>query len=159
MSTPPRHTNQPLPPYTYVPGQQPHPISDPQGHMHGQEHPEPPPLEPEHWQESESYLYAIDLFNSGFYWEAHEAWESLWIVAGRAGTTAEFLKGLIKLAAAGVKRLEGNPAGIDRHTKRAIELLEGVRETHSHYCGIDLASLIERPDANACGLHLHLIQG
>ena len=50
---------------------------------------------------------AIELFNAGYYWEAHEVWEELWHVEGRRGPTAELLKALIKLAAAGVKVREG----------------------------------------------------
>ena len=142
MTEAPRHTTGPLPPYTYVPGQQPHPISDPRGHMYGQHPPEPPPLDPESWGESESYLYAIDLFNNGYYWEAHEAWESLWLAAGRTGTMADFLKGLIKIAAAHVKRLEGNPVGVERHTARAIELLALAAASESDYCGLDLEQLL-----------------
>ena len=40
----------------------------------------------------------IDLFNRGLYWEAHEAWESDWIV-DRRGPDAGFYKGLIQVAA------------------------------------------------------------
>lgn len=46
------------------------------------------------------YLRGIDLFNHGFYWESHEAWEAVWISAGRRGSVADFLKALIKVAAA-----------------------------------------------------------
>ena len=85
----------------------------------------------------------MDLFNHGYYWEAHEVWESLWIAASRQGVTADFLKGLIKLAAAGVKTKEGNPTGAARHTKRAVELLSSVLPTATHYCGLDLTQVIE----------------
>ncbi len=67
-------------------------------------------------------MHAIDLFNHGFYWEAHEAWEALWHAAGRKGAAADFLKGLIKLAAAGVKAREGRAAGVRQHAQRAEEL-------------------------------------
>jgi hypothetical protein len=67
------------------------------------------------------------LFNHGYYWEAHEAWEGVWIAAGRAGVDANFLKGLIKLAAAGVKAREGRVAGVQRHSRRAAALFELVR--------------------------------
>ena len=111
LPNPPRYSSRPLPPYSYVPGQQPHPISDPAGHSHG--HPPEPvqPLDESNWRTNQTWLWAIDLFNHGFYWEAHEAWEGLWHAAGRRGQTAEFLKGLIKLAAAGVKAREGPPRG------------------------------------------------
>jgi len=65
----------------------------------------------------------IDLFNGGYYWESHVALESLWIACGRKGIVADFLKGLIKLAAAGVKGLEGKPEGVKSHSGRASRTL------------------------------------
>jgi hypothetical protein len=46
--------------------------------------------------------------------------------AGGKGVVADFLKGLIKLAAAGVKALEGRPDGVKSHSGRAAELWRGV---------------------------------
>ena len=40
----------------------------------------------------------IDLFNSGRYWDAHEAWEHVWM-PDRKGPDAGFYKGLIQVAA------------------------------------------------------------
>ncbi|QDU37314.1 hypothetical protein Mal4_16240 [Maioricimonas rarisocia] len=117
----------PLPPYTFVPGHAPHPIRDPAGHSFGTE-PEPAsPLTADNWPHSRPYLRGFDLFNAGFYWEAHETWEGAWIACGRRGTTADFLKGLIKLAAAGVKLREQNRTGAHRHVRRARELFSHVR--------------------------------
>ena len=118
--------DRPLPPYSYVTGLSPHPTSDPRGHSFGHSEPPAQPLDPTSWRTNANYLYAIDLFNHGFYWEAHEAWESLWHAAGRTGQTADFLKGLIKLAAAGVKAREGRAAGVRQHAERARELFQEV---------------------------------
>src|SRR5262245_57964835 len=118
--------DRPLPPYSYITGLSPHPISDPRGHSFGHTEAPAKPLDSSSWQSNENYLYAIDLFNHGFYWEAHEAWESLWHAAERAGPTADFLKGLIKLAAAGVKAREGRAAGVRQHAERARELFQDV---------------------------------
>ena len=142
MNNVPRYSALPFPRYTYVPGSgTPHPVSDSRGHMHGVNHAIPEPLDPLHWRDSEIYLYAVDLFNHAYYWEAHEAWESLWHAAGHRGTIADFLKGLIKIAAAGVKFREGNSVGVERHSARAQELLQSVSQTH--YCGIELSALME----------------
>ncbi len=146
----PRYTDRPFPPYSYVPGQAPHPVSDPAGHMYGHEPPKPPPLDPANWRASDTYLYGIDLFNHGYYWEAHETWESLWHAAGRKGEVADFLKGLIKLAAAGVKVREENAAGIERHARRARELLGSVRSDRPTFCGLDLLRLLELCHAEVC---------
>jgi hypothetical protein len=111
----------PLPPYTFIPGRTPHPVRDPAGHLHGKKVELPEPLAPPRWQENRAYRYGIDLFNHGYYWEAHEVWEGLWQRAGRQGVVAEFLKGLIKLAAAGVKVREGMPRGVAGHAAGAAE--------------------------------------
>jgi hypothetical protein len=140
----PRYTDRQFPPYTYVPGRSPHPVSNPAGHMHGHEPLAPPPLDPDHWRDSETYLYGVDLFNHGYYWESHEEWESLWHAAGRRGMVADFLKGLIKLAAAGVKSLEEKPTGVTRHTNRAMELLRGVMASEPKFCGLDLRRVCEQ---------------
>jgi hypothetical protein len=143
----PRYSSAPLPPYSYVAGFAPHPVSDPRGHMHGLPHVRAAALEPESWQASDVYRDAIDLFNHGFYWEAHEAWESLWHAAGRQGVVATWLKLLIKLAAAGVKAREGNAVGVERHARRAFVLLEDLRKLlpagATRYCGLELP-LVER---------------
>ncbi len=136
----PRYTEIALPPYSYVPGHSPHPVSDPAGHMFDEPHQLAEPLLPDHWQASAEYRYGVDLFNHGYYWEAHEAWESLWHAAGRKGRVADFLKGLIKLAAAGVKAREGNPRGVRRHADRAKILLSA--ESESEFCGLKVDQLL-----------------
>jgi predicted metal-dependent hydrolase len=124
-----------------VPGHFPHPASDPAGHLFGAPHPVVEPLRPSDWRLAPHYLYGVDLFNQGYYWESHEAWEALWHAAGRTGPLADFLKGLIKLAAAAVKVREGNPRGVRRHAQRAAELLAATPETT--YCGLEKAQLLE----------------
>lgn len=113
-----------LPPYSYVTGEYPHPIADPAGHMAGQTEPAVPQIDPARWLDSQTYLYGVDLFNHGYYWEAHEAWEQLWHACNRRGLLADFFKGLIHLAAAGVKARERREEGIGRHAQRAAVLFE-----------------------------------
>jgi hypothetical protein len=120
-STPRYFPDRPLPRYAYVPGRQPHPVRDPRGHSHGVA--EPADVHPGGNGFREEFLWGADLFSAGYYWEAHEAWERLWHACGRRGRDADLLKGLIKLAAAGVKAREGNAAGVTRHARRAAELL------------------------------------
>jgi hypothetical protein len=117
------------PRYAYVPGRQPHPVRDPAGHSYGVKFPPAEPLDPANPQASREFHEGIELFNSGYYWEAHETWERLWHAAGRTGEIADFVKGLIKLAAAGVKTREGNAAGVSRHARRAAELLRSASQS------------------------------
>ena len=138
--------DQRLPPYSYVPGHFPHPVSDPHGHSFGAD---PPPAElpdPSRWQTCRAYLYGVDLFNHGYYWEAHEAWEGLWHACGRTGPTGSFLKGLIKLAASGVKVREGIPRGMQSHARRAAELFQQTSHELTaedlYFMGLRLTDLI-----------------
>jgi predicted metal-dependent hydrolase len=118
--------DEPLPPYAYVPGHFPHPYSDPLGHSYQQPAPQPPPPDPARWADCRVYLQAVDLFNHGYYWEAHEAWEALWHACGRHGVLADFFKGLIQLAVSGVKIREGRPEGVRAHAERAAQLFMDV---------------------------------
>ena len=155
MSTPPQTRprfvpDEPFPPYTYVPGRSPHPVSDPAGHSHGAHRPPPEPLEAAQWRSCRPYLYGVDLFNHGYYWEAHEVWEGLWNAAGREGVTADFLKGLIQLAAAGVKVRQGLVTGVERHGRRAAELFRQVgRAVGGTYLGFAPAALARWADEAA----------
>ncbi len=150
--------DEPLPPYAFVPGRFPHPVSDPAGHSFGAPRERPAPPDPDNWPACRPYLVGIDLFNHGYYWEAHEVWEGLWHACGRNGTSAAFLKGLIRLAAAGVKAREGKTAGVRSHAAKARQLFEGVAGQvpgdSPRYLGLSLtqlraaaADLAERPEA------------
>lgn len=131
-----------FPSYSYVPGRSPHPISDPEGHSFDHRCPPPPPIDPEHWSASEEYLYGIDLFNHGFYWEAHEVWEGLWLAAGRAGVVADFMKGLIQLTAAGVKVRQGMPTGVVSLASGAADLFQRVLAVYPRFLGLDVRELL-----------------
>jgi hypothetical protein len=91
-----------------------------------------------------AYLHGIDLFNYGYYWEAHEAWEGVWRSYERSETTALFLQGLIKLAAAGVKIREGMPRGVANLAGGAADHFDEVLlrpDGREIFCGLNVAHL------------------
>lgn len=129
-----------FPPYPFLPGRDPHPTRDPRGHSYSQE-PEAPAdyHPPEEWAENDDYLYGADLYNHGFLWEAHEAWEGLWHQAKHDAAQADFLQGLIQCAAACLKIPMGQPVGLERLSSMGLARIEGVREVHGpRYMGLDL---------------------
>ena len=133
-----------LPPYTYVPGTStPHPIRHPEGHSYGRKGKTPAALIPERWAENRNFLLAIDLFNFGYYWESHEEWERLWRACPPESPVSHFLKGLVKLAAAGVKVREKSIHGVRRHAASAGEVFADVAAASSSdfYCGLRLTHL------------------
>ena len=54
-----------FPPYAYLPGRDPHPTRDPEGHSYGEEETPPPYMAPEEWASNEEYLFGVDLYNAG----------------------------------------------------------------------------------------------
>jgi len=141
-----------IPGYTYVPGTEtPHPYRDPQGHSYQRKARGGKPLVPESWAENRSYLLAIDYFNLGYYWEAHEEWERLWRATGADTLPGRFLKGLVKLAAAGIKVREDSIHGVRRHAASAGEVFADVAaETGTErYCGLEFTLLQFAADRSA----------
>lgn len=135
-----------FPAYSYVPGMFPHPLRDPAGHSYGVATEPCEPLTTDNARQHQKYLWGIQLFNHGYYWEAHETWEQAWHACGRKGLVANYLKGLIKLAAAGVKTREGRPEGVARHASRGAELfreaIASLPAAESAPFGLSLASLL-----------------
>jgi hypothetical protein len=135
----------PLPPYTFVPG-------GPWPHPRGPDQPPRPasPIEDDKWLESKKYVRGTILFNAGYYWEAHECWEALWHAHGRRGPTADVLKGLIKLAAAGVKVRQRQRHGVVTHARRAAACLAAASEAGGRFqLGLDLEEWIGHAEAVA----------
>lgn len=133
-----------LPAYTYVPGcGLPHPYRDPRGHSYQKKHPVPKSLTADSWAENRSYLLALDYFNHGYFWESHEEWERLWRSSMPDSPIGRFLKGLVKLSAAGVKVREKSIHGVRRHAASAGEVFADVAAEveDEYFCGLQFTTL------------------
>lgn len=133
-----------IPRYTHVPGSgTPHPYRDPRGHSYNKRPGMPKALQEDRWAENRSYLVGLDFFNLGFYWEAHDEWERLWRVSGADTPVGKFLKGLVKLAAAGIKVREESIHGVRRHAASAGEVFADVAAESDveSFCGLDFTKL------------------
>ncbi len=91
------------------------------------------------WQKSNRYLYAIDLFNFGYYWEVHEVLEKIWLEIGKTSMTGIFIQGIIQLSVAMVKKIELNSNGVARMRAKAIPKLQ---TQNGIYLGIEIENLI-----------------
>ncbi|HEX4077048.1 MAG TPA: DUF309 domain-containing protein [Candidatus Acidoferrales bacterium] len=60
--------------------------------------------------DDEKFERGVADFNAGRFFEAHEIWEELWLVAAEPGKT--FLQGLIQVTAAFHHHARGNPRGM-----------------------------------------------
>jgi uncharacterized protein len=136
----PRYSDQPLPPYPFVPGVTPHPRRHEHGHSFGQPEPKRTAFEARLWRDSQDYKFAVDLFNFEYWWESHELFEALWHASGRRTREGRFFQGLIQLAAAHLKRRMGNTAAAIRLFNRARASL---RQAPPHCMGIDIALLVQ----------------
>jgi len=143
---PPRYTQRPFPPFRYIPGRSPHPRTAPTKNSRFFDQDTLPGFSPDDWNTCESYLYGIDLFNHGYWWEAHEVFETVWLAAGqRATLCGRFVQGLIQLAAAQLKRFIGELRGAQSLTRSGIEKLSQVKGI---YLGIEVTPLIA--EVNRC---------
>jgi hypothetical protein len=137
----PRYSARAFPRYRFVPGLNPHPRRHPQGHAYGTLEVPPPRLDPGQWRENDVYRHGIDLYNYAYWWECHEALEGLWHLTGHQGTEAQFLQGIIQVAAANLRRHLGTPGGARRLGREAVGRLESVGR--STYMGLELAPFIQ----------------
>jgi predicted metal-dependent hydrolase len=78
------------------------------------------------------FLEGIDHFNSRRFWEAHEAWETLWLVA--ESDLEQYLQGLIQIAAAYHHIQRRTYRGAPRLFAAGLQRLEAFPLIH---CGLD----------------------
>lgn len=133
-----------FPAYAFLPGRDPHPTGDPRGHSYTTESHAPPPyFEASAWRDNEEYLFGVDLYNHGYLWEAHEAWEGLWHQAKHDTRMADFLQGLIQCSAAALKIAMRQPRGLERLAELGTERLERAsRESRGQFMGLDVSSYV-----------------
>jgi predicted metal-dependent hydrolase len=126
-----------------MPGRNARPTATAIDHSHSSAPPPPLYLPDERWIDNAEYLWGIDLYNHGFFWEAHEAWESLWRAAERDALQRRFLQGLIQFAAACLKATMGDAEASRRLAARALTRLERVAaERSARYMGLDVRGFV-----------------
>lgn len=134
-----RYSQRAFPAYRYLPGRAPHPTRDPAGHSYNGPDYEVESFSPDDWQSCYVYLYAIDLLNQHYWWEAHEALEALWFASGQRKTaTGLFIQGLLQIGVGAMKHHLGQKAAADRLWQAAVEKINvGQR----YFLGLDVQEL------------------
>jgi hypothetical protein len=137
----------PLPLYKFFPGKNVHP-NKPGGHMYGTAELIAPEIDMNRAENNNFLRFSLDLYNYGYFWECHVYLEALWNTHKRKGAVADFLKGFIKLGAAGVKiNLEEHELARE-HYCRARELFLKVQSAEgSIFLGFNLLDLIAKIDS------------
>jgi len=93
----------------------------------------------------------IDLFNSGRYWDAHEAWEHVWM-PDRKGLDAGFYKGLIQIAAGCLHYTRHNRRGAVNKWRSGADYLRPYLPEH---LGVRLPALVESIDEFLDAMNQH----
>lgn len=113
-----------LPPYRYLPGKNLHPGED---HL--------PPLG------DHAIHYGIDLYHAGYFYEAHEAWEPLWLRLPPGDLQRTLLHGLIQLTAALLKIELGQWRPAQTLSRRAYHYIGVVQHRDPQLLQLDLTQL------------------
>lgn len=93
------------------------------------------------WRENETYLYGIELYASGFFWEAHEVWEPVWMRSGGNSRERLLVQGLIQLSNACLKIVMERPDAAARLLTIAHEKIAEAAQGGAHVMGIELSRL------------------
>ena len=130
-----RYINLPFPNHKYIPGKSIHPTKGKNGFHIPNIAKDLSEFNTETWHNSQKYLYAIDLFNFGYWWEAHEVLEDLWIQTGKTTSLAKFIQGLIQISAALLKDFQSKSQAAE---KLAAKGLAKLRLQQGIFLGIDV---------------------
>lgn len=132
----PTYSNRPLPEYRHIPFKTPHPYMDEGGHSYQEKLPVITDFNEQNWQDCDPYLYAIDLFNQGYWWEAHELLKQVCYAVGRDSEIGSFLEAVIQIAAGELKHYMREQRGAQVLLERG---LNGLSATQPVFLGIDIA--------------------
>jgi predicted metal-dependent hydrolase len=91
-------------------------------------------------KKNEAWLFGVDLYNFGYWWESHEQWEALWKLDRNSEQEKLFYRAVIQLAAANIKRFLDRIEGAKSLAGQALEKLRKIEA--SPYMGVDISLLI-----------------
>lgn len=91
------------------------------------------------WEQNEPYRYGAALCLAGYFWEAHEVWEAVWLACPPNARERRLLRALIQLANAGLKLKMGRVQAARRLLGEAEALLGECGA--GRLMGVDTAAL------------------
>jgi len=114
-----------LPTHAYIPGQNDRHAEDAfdsirQSAVQG--------LEADQLAQSDAWKAGLAFLDAGYFWEAHEVLEPVWMVLPKGGVERQFVQGLIQLANGRLKMLMGRPKAALRLVgqARGLVLVDGA---------------------------------
>jgi hypothetical protein len=100
-----------FPDYAYVPGRTPR---HPEGMFDALRQSVDLDAAPDALMETPAWIAGLSYLEEGFFWEAHEALEPVWMALPLGSSEREMVQALIQLANAGLKREMGRPQAVLR---------------------------------------------
>ena len=91
--------------------------------------------------DAQAFRYGVDLFNHGFFWEAHEVWEAVWLAAPPNSGRRQGVRALIQMANALLKRHMQKPRACRRLADEVARLALDADLLDE---GLDIAALAAR---------------
>lgn len=89
-----------------------------------------------------AWRYGLRLYNSGFYWEAHEVLERVWMNAQQNTREQQLVQGVIHLANAGLKQAMGRDPAVQRLLSLAASCFDrAFQSTDEPVMGLSAAML------------------
>lgn len=97
---------------------------------------------------SEAFRAGLHFFHMGYYWEAHEVLEPVWLATPAASAERHVVQALIQLANAALKKQMGRPRAVLRLCAMVdVHLAEAARTGCPQIMGVSLVDLKRICDA------------
>jgi pimeloyl-ACP methyl ester carboxylesterase len=132
----------PLPAHAHVPGTDSEPDMAPLKRV---KQTCPKRVDDDRWHENVAYRYGWSLFEAGFFWEAHEIWETVWLACAPNSRERLLLRALIQLANARLKRKMKRDKASARLLEEADRLLADAAAPDAAaaalFMGVDIGGL------------------
>ena len=105
------------------------------------------------WTTNHTYIYGFTLVRAGFYWEAHEVWEAVWLASRPNSRERSLLRALIQTANAKLKCRMQRPRAASRLIAEAQhELAELGVARGELVMGVDVFELLAELELHAVEL-------
>lgn len=128
----------PWPPHAYIPGKTPRHAEDAFDPLRATAS---AGLDVEQLSTCDAFLVGLAYLRGGFYWEAHELFEPVWMVLPDPSRERAFVQGLIQIANGFLKLKMDRPKAADR--------LEGIARRHIANAGSGAVMGVERQEVLA----------
>lgn len=133
------HAPVPMPPHAHIPGRN---CRHDEGRWDDVRATAQPGMSAEALAASPAFTAGMDFFENGFFWEAHEVWEAVWMACPPNSAEHRFVQALIQLANAELKLAMEKPKAAMRLCGiAAAHLSEAARGGQEQVLGVGVAWL------------------